>query len=47
MKTRSLFVLRMFVLAFGVIIAALGVWRGELSDILRKAIVVCLECVGI
>lgn len=26
---------------------ALGVWRGETADVLRKAAAICLECCGI
>jgi len=35
------------ILALGVVLAALGIWRGELDVILQKAIIVCLECIGI
>jgi len=35
------------ILAAGIILMVLGVWRGELQLILQKAIVVCLECIGI
>ena len=33
--------------ALGAVLAALGIWRGEPGDIMRKAIVVCLECIGV
>ena len=36
-----------FILALGVVLAAMGIWRGELYDILQKAIVICLRCIGI
>ena len=31
----------------GVAMMSLGILRGELVDIMRKGIVVCLECIGI
>ena len=31
----------------GVALVILGITRGELRDILQKAVVVCLECIGI
>lgn len=31
----------------GVAFMALGIWRGEAVDVLRKATVICLECIGI
>ena len=35
------------IFAAGIVLAALGIWRGELRGILQKAVVVCLECIGI
>ena len=40
-------VLPVIILLAGVVMMVLGVWRGELNDILRKATIVCLECIGI
>ena len=34
-------------LGVGVALIALGIWLGEATDIMRKAVVVCLECIGI
>jgi len=31
----------------GIILMTLGIMRGELQDIFHKAIIVCLECIGI
>jgi len=40
-------VLPVVILLAGVIMMVLGVWRGELHDIFRKATILCLECIGI
>ena len=39
--------LRISVLAVGVALAVVGIWRGEPGEIMRKAVIVCLECIGI
>jgi len=31
----------------GIILMILGILRGELIEIMRKATVICLECIGI
>ena len=31
----------------GIVFVALGVWRGEIESVLRKAVNICLECIGI
>ena len=33
--------------ALGVAFMGLGIWRGEVETVIRKAINVCLECIGI
>jgi hypothetical protein len=38
---------RITILALGIILAALGIWRGELAEIGQKGAVICLECIGI
>ena len=38
---------RAVLIIFGAVLIALGVLREEPSEILRKATVVCLECIGI
>jgi len=35
------------ILLAGIIMMFFGIWRGELQMILQKAILVCLECIGI
>lgn len=40
-------VLPLLLLLAGITLAVMGIWRGELQDILRKAVVICLECIGI
>ena len=39
--------LRIAVLALGITLCLLGILRGELVELMRKAVVVCLECIGI
>lgn len=31
----------------GVILAAAGIWRGEIKYVFQKAVAICLECMGI
>lgn len=35
------------VLIIGVVFMAMGVFRGETKVVLKKAIIICLECIGI
>lgn len=32
---------------FSVVFLGIGFYRGELTDIYRKAVMICLECIGI
>lgn len=34
-------------LAIGVVFLSVGLWQGQLTDIYRKAVMICLECIGI
>jgi len=40
-------ILSFVILISGVVLMIIGIFRGEPEDIMRKAIVVCLECIGI
>lgn len=31
----------------GVLLMTVGVYRGEMAVVLRKAVAICLECIGI
>ncbi len=35
------------VLVLGALLTALGVWRGEAETVLQKAVMICMECIGI
>ena len=36
-----------FVLAAALIIGGIGIFRGEAGEVLDKARIICLECIGI
>jgi hypothetical protein len=38
---------RVVIFALGVILIALGIAQGEPFEIMRKAVTICLECIGI
>lgn len=35
------------VLLIGVLFVAVGVWRGEVEVVFRKAVNICMECIGL
>ena len=35
------------VLLIGLLFVAVGVWRGEVEVVFRKAVNICMECIGI
>lgn len=39
--------LQIGVIVVGVALMAIGIFHGELAAIFRKAVMVCLECIGI
>ena len=34
-------------MVLGALLTALGVWRGEAETVLQKAVMICMECIGI
>lgn len=34
-------------LAIGIIFLIIGIYQGQLEEIYRKAVMICLECIGI
>lgn len=34
-------------MAIGILFLSIGVWSEQLADIYRKAVMICLECIGI
>lgn len=47
MKKNKTLLISVFALAAGVIMLAAGVLRGEARAVMEKAVVICLECIGI
>ncbi len=37
----------MIALLVGIVFSAIGVWRGELETVFRKAVNICMECIGL
>jgi hypothetical protein len=44
---RGLLIVQASLVLLGAGLIALGIHRGELTEIMRKAVVICLECIGI
>lgn len=34
-------------LLIGLVFVAVGVWRGEVETVFRKAVTICMECIGL
>ncbi|HIT57043.1 MAG TPA: thioredoxin [Candidatus Galloscillospira stercoripullorum] len=34
-------------LSVGILFLLLGIWRGEPGEVLRKAVTICMECIGL
>jgi len=46
-NAKLLNLIRAALLIVGVALMIIGIWQGELTEIMHKAIIVCLECIGI
>lgn len=46
-KTRKRNIIQISILVIAVAFIAIGIFRGEPADMLRRTITVCLECIGI
>ena len=44
---RAVYWLRGFALFAAIAMIILGVWRGEAAVVLKKAVRICLECIGV
>lgn len=47
MSEKRVKVLRITVIAAGVILVGIGLWQGQYGAVLQKAVRICLECIGI
>jgi len=47
MQIRLLSPIRLAILLIGLTLCIMGIMRGELTEIMHKAIIICLECIGI
>ena len=47
MRTNKLNVIRFALLLLACAFIAFGVWRGETAVVLKKAVNICLECIGL
>ena len=47
MKIPKRILVPVFFFAAGAALMAIGVKNGELAEIMHKAIIICLECIGI
>jgi hypothetical protein len=39
--------MQLLLFATGAALVVLGLFRGEASEVLKKAVMICLECIGI
>lgn len=46
-KSRTLFLVRLVLLALACSLIAIGLIQGETLVVLQKAVKICLECIGI
>ena len=47
MKAKSIHLLRAAAIAVALVFIVLGISRGDTAVVLRKAIRICLECIGV
>ena len=47
MKEKKIVWVQYGLLILGAVFMGIGVWRGEQAVVLKKAINICLECIGI
>ncbi len=40
-------IIALVIIAVSLLFIAIGVWRGELDVVFRKAVNVCMECIGL
>ena len=46
-KIKNKTALQLGALFAGAVLTVLGIWRGEATTVLQKAVYICLECIGI
>ena len=44
---KKLIAAKITLLVIGLALCIIGIYRGELTEIMNKAVMVCLECIGI
>ena len=47
MSEKSKNILACILIGIGLLATVLGILRGEAADVLKKATMICLECIGI
>lgn len=47
MRVKRIWTIRLAALFLGAAFIALGIYRGEVTAVLRKAVVICMECIGL
>ena len=47
MKNKKKNIIAFSIIAVGVVFLCFGIYRGEAMVVLRKAVNICLECIGI
>ena len=46
-KRRSLTIIRIGIVAAGIMLVAVGIRHGDYADVMNKAVRICYECIGI